>query len=102
MLKVFISQPMRGLSDDEILRKRQEIINNISVIINDEFEVIDSFFESYPGEVNRKIPIWYLSKSIELISEADVAYFAKGWEKYRGCRIEYQVANEYGLVVLEE
>ena len=28
MKKIFISQPMRGLTDEEILNKRQEIIKN--------------------------------------------------------------------------
>lgn len=51
-MKVFISQPMNGKSNEEI--------------------------------------------------EADVVYFAKGWENARGCRIEHTVAKEYGLKIMEE
>lgn len=103
MIKVFITQPMRGLSDEDILNVRKDIIDNIQIILNgEEFDVIDSFFDSYPGYINKHIPIWYLSKSIELMSEADIAYFAKGWSEYRGCRIEYQVAKEYGICIIEE
>ena len=40
--------------------------------------------------------IYYLSKSIEFIGKADVIYFMKGWEKARGCKIEHEVAAEYG------
>lgn len=42
-------------------------------------------------------PLWYLGKSIELLSTADVAYFLKGWNTARGCRIEYMCANDYGI-----
>ncbi|WP_419040028.1 Lar family restriction alleviation protein [Parolsenella catena] len=30
----------------------------------------------------------------------DAAYFAKGWENARGCRIEHDAAVAYGLEVL--
>ena len=33
MKKIFISQPMRGLTDEEILNKRQEIKKNAEKVI---------------------------------------------------------------------
>ena len=36
-----------------------------------------------------------LGKSIELLSTADLAYFAKGWETARGCIIEHSCAVAY-------
>lgn len=36
--------------------------------------------------------VWYLGKSIELLAQADVAYFVKGWYKARGCLIENECA----------
>lgn len=50
MKKVFISQPMRGLTDEEILEKRSEIKKDIETKINEEIEFIDSFLQDYPGE----------------------------------------------------
>lgn len=44
----------------------------------------------------------YLAKSLELLVDADVAYFAKGWESARGCRIENQCAIEYGIDTIED
>ena len=44
-----------------------------------EIEVIDSFFDGEP-----KTPLWYLGESIKLLGQADIAYFCKDWEKYRG------------------
>ena len=99
MKKVFISQPMVDKTDEEIKAVRNKIIEEIKTYVDDDVEVIDSFFESAPHDAK---PLWFLGKSLQLLSNADIAYFAKGWEQYRGCRIEHTCAVEYGLNVLEE
>lgn len=45
--------------------------------------------------------MWFLAKSLEILSTADVAVFAKDWKKYRGCKIENTCAKEYGIEVIE-
>ena len=94
MKKLFISQPMRGKTDEEILRERNEAITTVNKIIKDDIEPIDSFFQNAPAEAK---PLWFLGKSIELLSSADAVYFCKGWNNARGCRIEYECAKEYGM-----
>lgn len=42
------------------------------------------------------------AKSLENKSLCHVAYFCKGWEKARRCRIEHDAAVAYGLEVLYE
>lgn len=98
MKKLFISQPMRGKTDAEILVEREKAIASAEKHLGEKVEVIDSFFQSAPAEAN---PLWFLGKSLELLSTADVAYFAKGWEDARGCRIENTCAIEYGITVIE-
>ena len=93
MKKLFISQPMKGKTDEEILKEREK------AIASEEIEVIDSFFQSAPADAR---PLWFLGKSLELLSTADIAYFAKGWENARGCRIENTCAIEYGIDVIED
>ena len=66
MKKLFISQPMRGLTDEEILKVREEIKNRAEKTIGEPLELINSFFEDYPEEINKYIPVWYLGKSIQL------------------------------------
>lgn len=100
MKKVFISQPMRGLTDEEILEKRSEIKKDIETKINEEIEFIDSFLQDYPGEINKHIPVWYLGKSIQLLSQADMIYLGEGWDKARGCKIEYEIAKVYGINII--
>lgn len=99
MKKLFISQPMRGKTDEEILTARQKAIESAERNLGEKVEVIDSFFQNAPANAK---PLWFLGKSIELLASADVAYFAKGWENARGCRIENVCAIEYGIDVIED
>ena len=98
MKKLFISQPMRGKTDEEILKERKEAIEAAERILGEEVEVIESFFEKAPVDAK---PLWFLGKSIELLSDADIVFFAKGWEEARGCKIEHECAVEYGIIVIE-
>ena len=101
MKKLFISQPMKGKTDEEILKEREKAIASAkrNFAENEEVEVIDSFFQSAPADAR---PLWFLGKSLELLSTADIVYFAKGWENARGCKIEHEVALQYGLEVIYE
>ena len=98
MKKLFISQPMRDKTDEEIKAERAKIIKAVTERFG-EVEVIDSFFESAPHDAK---PLWFLGKSLELLSTADVAFFAKDWEDARGCRIEHECAIEYGIDTIED
>lgn len=99
MKKLFISQPMRGKTDEEILAERKKAIESAERNLGEPVEVIDSFFQNAPADAR---PLWFLGKSLELLSTADIAYFAKGWEDARACRIENQCAIEYGIEVIED
>lgn len=100
MKKLFISQPMNGKTNEEILAVRNKAIESAERELGEKVEVIDSFFRDAPTEAK---PLWFLGKSLELLSTADVAFFAKGWEDARGCRIENACAIEYGIgVVIED
>lgn len=102
MKKLFISQPMKGKTDEEILREREQAVREAEKYlkengIQEEVQLIDSFFQSAPVGAR---PIWFLGKSLELLSTADLVYFAKGWEKARGCRIEHMCAVQYELQII--
>lgn len=74
-MKIFISQPMKGFSEEEIRHNREKAIQKIKNLYGDDAEIIDSFID---GEGT---PLWYLGKSIELLSTADIAYFFKRMEQ---------------------
>lgn len=94
MKKVFISQPMVDRTDKQINLERAIAANAVSTEIGEPVEIIDSICQE------ERSPIGYLAYSIEKLSEADVAYFCKGWQDYRGCRIEQRIASEYGVQVI--
>ena len=49
-----------------------------------------------------QIPLCFLAKSLENMSLCHAAYFCKGWEQARGCRIEHEAAKAYGLKIIYE
>ena len=100
MKKVFISQPMRDKTDEQIETERKRAIEAVKKRFSDnEVEIIDSFFKDAPHEAK---PLWFLGKSFELLSTADVAYFVNGWRDYRGCKMEHMAASNYGINILAE
>lgn len=64
-----------------------------------EAELIDSIIDDADKNIAIKgdsVGMWYLGKSIQLLSEADIVFFAKGWKDFRGCLIEREIAEKYG------
>ena len=98
-MKVFISQPMKGKTNEEIKAERNRLIGKVRALYGDDIEIIDSFFENAPADAR---PLWFLGKSLELLATVDVAAFARGWRDARGCRIENICAIEYGIEVVED
>ena len=90
--KIMISQPMRGRSNEEIKKERECLIK---LIKDAGGEYIDTVFDN----VEDGTPLYYLSKSINKLDKADIIWFMPGWEKARGCRIEFECAKEYGKTI---
>lgn len=96
--KLFISQPMRNKTDEEIKFERIRIYEKVRSILKDNnVELVDSFIKNAPKDAK---PLWYLGESIKSMANADIVYFAKDWEYYRGCKIEHDCAVEYGLTCM--
>lgn len=98
MKKLFISQPMRGKTNEEIIKERKVLIADVYMKAHENLAVIDSFFENAPTDAT---PLWYLGESLKLLGTADFAVFAPGWQNYRGCRIEHDAAVQYGIPIVE-
>lgn len=101
---VMISQPMKGLSDEEIEKTRTRAVKCLT---EKGYKVIDTFFNldnpaKYDEETTKFKTLAYLSESIKAMSTVDAVYFVKGWEDARGCKIEHMIAEQYGLELLHE
>ena len=106
MKKAMLSQPMAGKTNEEIIATREKAIKFLE---SNGYEVVNTLFtdEWYSQEKMTErgvvqIPLCFLAKSLENMSLCHVAYFCKGWEKTRGCKIEHDVAVAYGLEVIYE
>lgn len=100
--KVFISQPMNGKTDEDIFYEKEQAIINVKKKISENFEdveILDSYIHDAPADANG---LWYLGKSIEILSKADYIYMCKNWEGYRGCVLERAAALSYGITVIYE
>lgn len=95
-MKVMLSQPMNGRTQEAIMQERNELIEKFKKL---HIEVLDTYFtEEAPEGFNPGV--YFLGKSIEALSGADALYMCDGWVKARGCRIERQVAQDYDIKIL--
>lgn len=104
--KAMLSQPMRGKTEEEIIATRERAICELE---RRGYEVVNTLFtdEWYNDESMKKrgvvnIPLCFLAKSLENMSKCHAAYFCAGWENARGCRVEHDAANAYGLEIIYE
>lgn len=98
MKKLFISQPMRGKTDEEILKERKVLIADVYMKTHEEIEVIESFLRA-PRLTQRRCGIW--AKASSCWAPLIFVVFAPGWQDYRGCRIEHDAAVAYGIPIVE-
>lgn len=106
MKKAMLSQPMAGKTDEEIVAAREKAV---SFLESAGYEIVNTLFtDKWHSRENMEkrgvvqIPLCFLAKSIENMSLCHAAYFCKGWENARGCRIEHDTAKAYGLEIIYE
>lgn len=102
---VFISQPMRGKTDEEIERKRESAIKRLENYMGRSVEIVNRDFRTNkvpPDTLTTKDAksLWYLGNSIQKLAQADAIYLVKGHEKNPGCLIERECAMEYGISLI--
>ena len=105
-MKAMLSQPMAGKTDEEIIATRKKAI---AALTEKGYEVVNTLFtdewysrESMEARGVVQIPLCFLAKSLENMANCHAAYFCKGWEQARGCRIEHAAAEAYGLDIIYE
>ena len=107
---IFISQPMSGKSEEEILATRQKEIEKIHQFFDAdgvEINIIASYiddatrkcFEEHIGD-DINWDMYWLSQSLERLAMADMIWLCDGWEYSNGCNIELECATRYGLCVV--
>ena len=107
---IFISQPMTGKSEEEILATRQKEIEKIHQLFDAdgvEINIIASYiddatrkhFQKYTSD-DINWDIFWLSQSLERLAMADMIWLCEGWEYSKGCNVELECAIQYGLCIV--
>lgn len=102
--KVMISLPMAGREDEEI---KADFARATEYLEAHGFEVVtNSMFDAdwiHKPDSGIKCPnLWYLGNALIKMSFCDAVYFMRGWEDARGCQIEHEAAEKYGLGIIYE
>lgn len=90
-MKIFISQPMAGRTEEEILTERNLAIEDLKNLFGDKVEILHSYRN------DPKPPLYLLGTAIQKMAYADMVCFIDGWRESRGCMIEYECAVMYDL-----
>lgn len=98
-MKFMISQPMGGLTEEEILEKRDAIRDQLR---EDGHEVLDTYYTADLSSTVKNSGLFWLGASLMDMAKCDAVYFCAGWEKARGCKIEHDAALTYGVTVVYE
>lgn len=104
---LFISQPMSGLTNEQILDVRQKATDYISSKYPDyEICVLPSYKQQPDETYNAVSAVNLLGNAISLMAGANIIYFVPGWQKSKGCQIENEVARrwleETGVELIED
>lgn len=88
-----ISQPMRGLTKEEVEEtneKARRHLERLGYVVA----------ETYISNEAKENPIYCLSLALEHMAQCDAVYFCDGWENYTVCGFEHMIAEEYGLDII--
>lgn len=101
-MKVFISQPMKDRTFDEIGIERNVMVHVIGCVYPDEeIEVVDSLFSDEDVPEGETVgALWFLGESIKAMDKADLVVMAVNWQHARGCQIEHEIAVDYDKRVI--
>lgn len=109
--KIFLSQPMSSIPDEEVIRDRKEMKRVLDEVFKDKkIEYLSTFEFSISQKVkNLRIAgvlgyeeaynshLIYLSNALEYMSICDYIVFHPNYKNSRGCQVEHNVAEIYKI-----
>jgi hypothetical protein len=106
MKRYYISVPITGISDFESKGWCQMAVDRIKKMGVDSINIVTPFqiAENWTNKIFTK-PKYadYIGFDISyIIDSIDVIYFCRGWEKSKGCMLEFSAAKIYGKEMIFE
>ena len=101
-MNVFISQPMIGLTNDELKKYRSKVLDMIQRRYPTEKIrfITNPLIANLPHDDNSIV--WYLGKSLECIASANLVFFSKGWEIDYICSLQHAICRYYNIPIIHE
>ena len=104
-IRVFISQPMSGLTIEEQKEIRRRAENDVIQIYKkcgvpeNHIEFIESDWDAAGPDASQ---LRYLAVALLDLDTADAAYFADGWSLKRGCIMEHLICKNYNIPIIRD
>ena len=92
-LMIFISQPMTGLTNEEIIENRAAAASYIRDKLGEKYDI--KIINNLQMTEEKKT-LEYLGYDIACMADADLVYFIGDWKTHRGCLVEEFIAQQYG------
>lgn len=97
-MRIYISIPIAGHDLEEQRAKAERFAGDIFAIGHDPINPFDA--PAPPEHFDEKERYaYFMSFDIADILRSDAAYFSRGWEQSKGCRLEHAAAEIYGLKI---
>lgn len=111
-IKVFVSQPMHGLTSEEVQEKRNEVLERVAKCLEEKgltdftLDPINAIIRGVSIEDECRMKVlgldpenpprtWWLGQAIQEMAAADLFIFCPGWFSARGCNVERKVCDMY-------
>lgn len=94
---------MKSKSTEQVRQEMKKVFEQIKEKLP-EAELIDSIIDGSDAHIAQdgdSVGLWYLSKSLQLMSGADLVFFVNDWADFRGCSVERQCAEAYGKLCVD-
>ena len=106
-IKIFVSLPMKGLSNEEIIEAFHKSDTQLTKLFDGyDIKVLHQTLGSaIPEDEIRQYThpeLYFFGNGIKsLMAKSDIVAFYPGWKVARGCNAEYELAKAYNVPVLD-
>ena len=109
--RLFISQPFTGYDESEIKKQRAALLKlfiSFSGETPSNVELIEQLTPDDPFDVrenfrsNKEQDFYHFCRSIGLLGKATDIILYGDWEKSRGCNLEVEILNKFGIRYVDQ
>ena len=107
-VRVFISQPMSGYTEEQYLETRKEAEAEIDSYFANAtsftYEIVSTYYDKEAKDAEKmKYPkIYRLGHALMVLASCEYIYFAGNWKDKRSCVVEFIVSRMFGVYIIDK